>query len=232
MVWLFILIGCIVALIILRVILYHYQHKKFVVTLNFTGMTTEEAEDVLEKRGLLGRPASVNGVWRIEQNFDMDEIVKSMDRQIICIDKEWAKPNSSEYLYACQLVTPLIDLDEVETLKDVMDDLYHKGAVVLSANCIELLFLKGYSKAIAKQVLKRMVSKSPLLYTCLFFPKPLALFADEDSEYVCKHEDGYKELENSMFANYRRAISAILMGEEASAVAYVLAEKLIYEIVP
>lgn len=176
---------------------------KFRVEVRFTGIPVDEARGVLEEV-IPRRDVTADGFWHIIEDEDARSAI--IDSKLVWRNDGVGLASGGLEISqnAGKLVSPLIKSGDLSVVVMVMNRLYDAGAVVMSASCVKIHFLKGYSALAAAGIVDRLVKKNELLHTMLFFPRLLAPLwtpvRDDNSDEVLQTEivKHYKEIINGI----------------------------------
>lgn len=171
--------------------------ERFRLEVNFLGLSKETVRGVLKisKRNHYIR---ARGSWELR-------------RKGLAIG-----PNNTE-MVSYQLVTPLINIDEIDVLKDLLASLYEEaGCIICDDAPVKIYFLGKFRNGLARRVVYELVSSSKFMYTLVMYRKHFSKFRFASYEYI---PDGEVFIPyNSFFNTVRNGYNTTMVEELVSEV--------------
>lgn len=187
------------------------ENQLFGVEIEMTGITRENTvKAIAEHFGTVSEICHVGGssydIWTAEDN--KGRTWKCMnDSSIEAVDEEGNRIFSGHSKYSCELVTPILRYEDIESLKTIMNKLSKAGAIANSSTGIHVhVGAENHTAKTIATLLNFAASREDILY------EALEVSSDRETEYCRKtnkrlaefslHAENMSEIENIWYSGF------------------------------
>lgn len=146
------------------------KNQTFGIEIEMTGITREEASNVIAKYFGTGNAMFIGGGYRVYEAKDRKgRVWKAMyDSSIVAERKVAGKRVEANDEYKTEVVSPILTYDDIEDLQELIRQLRHRGAIVNNSCGIHIhVGAVSFTPQTLRNIVNIIASKEDILYKAL-----------------------------------------------------------------